>query len=253
MRPTVIRHSIPQLQEEMAGYQASADVRLPTGRPIAITVDGRSFHALTRALGRPFDDGFMACMDAAAIRLTQEAAGARLAFVQSDEVTVILADASGVTEPWFGNRVQKLTSVAASITTSAFLREFWTHFPDRYADLPTFDARCYALPDADAAVRLLIWRQLDALRNSIMMVARAWFTHEQVVGKQIPEILAMLNRVGKPWQALRAYYRIGRAVVRESYAGNAGATRWRWVVNPDTPFIAEHPDWALQHIQPPAP
>lgn len=47
--------------------------------------------------------------------------GAKFAFVQSDEISVVLTDFETIqTQAWFDNNLQKIVSVSASYATRAF-------------------------------------------------------------------------------------------------------------------------------------
>jgi len=84
-------------------------------------VGGKSFHTYTRGCERPYDLGLMADMDATALAFCENVEGAQLAFVQSDEISVLLTDlATMQTEAWFDGSVQKLASLSASLVTTHF-------------------------------------------------------------------------------------------------------------------------------------
>ena len=118
---------IDALGDRMKGYEACYDIRMTRRIPIILRVDGRSFHTWTRrnCTGRPFDGKFIEAMDHAARTLCSEISGAVAGFVQSDEISVLVRDDMTIeTEPMFEKRVQKLSSVAASIATIAFNMRF---------------------------------------------------------------------------------------------------------------------------------
>jgi tRNA(His) guanylyltransferase len=71
-------------------YEDRTRLYLPRRTYTIVRVDGRAFHSYCRGLERPFDRDLMADMDATAIALCEEMQGARLAFVQSDEISVLL-------------------------------------------------------------------------------------------------------------------------------------------------------------------
>ena len=75
-----------------ADYESRTRYLLPRRTFTLVRVDGRSFHSYTRDCARPYDEGLMADMDATALALCAELTGARLAFVQSDEIQVLLTD-----------------------------------------------------------------------------------------------------------------------------------------------------------------
>ena len=99
-----------------ADYENRTRYYLPRRTYTLLRVDGKSFHTFTEGYDRPFDTPLMACMDRAAQALYEQIEGARLAYVQSDEITVLLTDfGSQHTEAWFDGNLQKIASVAASI------------------------------------------------------------------------------------------------------------------------------------------
>lgn len=50
-----------------------------------------------------------------------------------------------------------------------------------------FDARCFNIPKEEVT-NLIYWRQLDATRNSIQMVGRAFYSHKELYGLSCNEI-----------------------------------------------------------------
>lgn len=84
---------------------------LPAGEFAVVRVDGHGFSRYTAGLDKPFDARFAADMQAAALFLAEQVEGAVLAYVQSDEISVILAPAA---DRWYGGQVQKIASVTAA-------------------------------------------------------------------------------------------------------------------------------------------
>jgi tRNA(His) guanylyltransferase len=110
--------------------------------------------------------------------------GAVLSYQQSDEISVLLADFGSVhAQPWFGGVAQKMTSIAASVAT----REFNYRAASR-AEFAVphcravFDARVFTIPDPVEVANYLVWRQRDAVRNSVSMAAQAHFPHKRLHG-----------------------------------------------------------------------
>jgi tRNA(His) guanylyltransferase len=231
------------LGDRMKGYERAAKYVLPRRMPVILRVDGKAFHTVTRGCAKPFDPYLMGKMDHVAVRLCEEAQGAVLAFVQSDEVSVLLHNYKRLnSEAWFDNEVQKLVSVAAGIAAGAFSKA-WGH-------AVAFDARVFVLPEAEVA-NYFIWRQQDATRNSIQMATRAVYSHAQVDGKNTSEMQEMLHAKGINWNNYSTGEKRGRAVVRDSYEVDAApdggtVTRHAWrVVDPpiftqDRRFIEQH-------------
>lgn len=207
------------LGDRMKGYEHAARLCMPRRMPVVLRVDGKSFHTWTRRYSRPFDGNFMALMDAVAMRLCSECQGARLAYVQSDEISLLLHNyAKHDTQPWFENQVQKIASVAASIAAAEM-----THLAGRPA---YFDARVFVLPEADVT-NYFLWRQNDASRNSIQMLAQSLYSAKQLNGKCQAELHEMCFQKGQNWNDLRTELRRGRCVVRAETG---------WVVDREIPI-----------------
>lgn len=187
---------------------------LPRRTYTVIRVDIRAAHGYLHDAARPFDLEFMGHMDQVAVALCGEISGAVLAFVQSDEISVLVTDfdAAG-TQPWFGGVVQKVTSIAAA-TATAHLNAL------RYAStgrLATFDARVFTIADPCEVANAFIWRQRDAVRNSISMAAQAKFSPKQLHGVNGDRMQEMLWREhGINWNDYPAGCKRGRVVVKES-------------------------------------
>ena len=104
------------LGDRMKGYESAFDLTLPARMPMIVRVDGKAFHSYTLGLTRPWDDTFISVMNDTAVALCEEIQGARLAYVQSDEISVLLVDYAQLnTQAWRRGRLQKVVSVAAGL------------------------------------------------------------------------------------------------------------------------------------------
>lgn len=167
-------------------YEFRARQFLPRRTHTLIRLDGKSFHTYTRDLDRPFDIQFMNDMAETARHLCKEIQGAVMAYAQSDEISLVLQDYATIkTDAWFDGNVQKMVSVAASAATAKF-NEL------RPGKLAMFDARCFVIPDLIEVANYFIWRQKDATRNSISMVAQSEFSQKELHGKSSNEMQEML-------------------------------------------------------------
>ena len=102
-------------------YENRTRFLLPRRTYTLSRVDGKAFHTYTRGCVRPYDLDLMSDMDATAKALCEQIGGARFAFVQSDEISVLLTDFdTAQTEAWFDLNLQKMASISASIATAAF-------------------------------------------------------------------------------------------------------------------------------------
>ncbi|MFI5973537.1 tRNA(His) guanylyltransferase Thg1 family protein [Streptomyces sp. NPDC051452] len=165
------------LGDRMKRHEAAYQAVLPRRTYTVIRVDGRAFHTYLRGAVKPFDLQFMEDMDATAEALCKEISGAVFAYTQSDEISILACDfATEQTEPWFGGVVAKVISIAASAATAAFNGRRPAHRP------ALFDARVFTLSDPVEVANYFVWRQRDAVRNSIAMAAQASFSHRRLFG-----------------------------------------------------------------------
>jgi len=188
-------------------YEDPYRLRLTRRTPVIIRLNGRSFHALTRKCKRPYDENFRACLCFAAEKLCEEIQGAKCAYVQSDEISILLVDFSRFdTEAWFDNNLQKMVSVAASICAVSFSAKF---------GLPGyFDARAFNIPKDDV-VNYFIWRQKDAERNSVMMLAQSLYPAGALEGQSLARLHDLIHQAGQNWASMPAGFKNGHFLTRE--------------------------------------
>jgi tRNA(His) 5'-end guanylyltransferase len=195
------------LGDRMKAYEHTYRSYLPRRTYTLLRLDGRAFHSYMQGAVKPFDRDFMAHMDMTAAKLCEEIQGARLAYVQSDEISILLTDFQDLqSQPWFGGNVNKMLSIPASLA-GAYMTRLRQHWPG----LPTFDCRVWAMSDPVEVANYFVWRQRDAMRNSIQMVAQSEFSHGSLQGKNTDELQEMLFlECGINWASYPADCKRGR-------------------------------------------
>lgn len=179
---------------------------LPKNSYAVIRVDGKGFSKYTKNLEQPFDAKFTEDMRQTALYLAQNIDGAHLAYTQSDEISVIFSDLAGEnTDWWFGGAVQKIVSVVASMATAKFNSLRF----DVNGPLALFDARVHHLEGPEGVRDYLDWRQTDAIKNSVSMLASHYFSHRELDGVSTYGRIAKLNDAGINWTELSTSVRQG--------------------------------------------
>lgn len=199
------------LGDRMKRYEAVQRTVLPRRTYTLLRVDGRAFHSYLRGAAKPFDEAFMADMDAVAEALCAEITGSVFAYTQSDEISLLVTDfASEQTEPWFGGVTAKWLSVSASLAT-AVLNE------RRPGSRALFDARVFTIGDPVEVANYFLWRQRDAVRNSISMAAQAHFSHKRLHGVSGGGMQELLwSEAGVNWNDYPDGCKRGRVTVRQT-------------------------------------
>ena len=193
------------LGDRIKGYETLLQQVIPASTGYVIRVDGRSFHTLTKHYEKPFDPRIEDAIDFAANALLADISKSLVTYQQSDEISVFVGPGM---EHWFGGKVQKVVSVAAGIAT-AYFNEAIQGKNRKQAKPAVFDARVFALSEGEMA-NYLIWRQRDAIRNSIQSLAQSTFSHKKLHGKSTADVQEMLNGAGRPWEELSLGQRFGR-------------------------------------------
>jgi tRNA(His) guanylyltransferase len=207
------------LGDRMKLYEQVTRTVLPPHSLTVLRVDGRAFHSYLRSASKPYDVGFLADMQAVGAAMCQELSGAVFAYGQSDEVSVLLSDLGPQSQPWFGGVAQKMASVAAGLATAALINRRGT------AGRPHFDARVFTLPTAVEVGNYFVWRQRDAVRNSVSMAAQARFSHRQLHGRSSTDMQAMLlAEHGICWDDYPEETKLGWVVTRSVREGEVRYT-----------------------------
>ncbi len=196
------------LDVRMKAYEATFRDVLPVRMPAVIRLDGKAFHTLTRNCERPFDMRVWQSLVDATGALMEEIP-ARMAYQQSDEVSLLLIDYNRFdTQQWFGGIVQKMVSVAASI--------MGVEFTSRFGHKGFFDARVFVVPERDIK-NYFVWRQQDAMGNAVSMAAQAAFSPKQLHGKHSTEMIEMLKEKGIDFLKYPECFRRGTIVTKDQF------------------------------------
>lgn len=225
-------------------YEDRTRISLPRRSYTIIRIDGKAFHTYTRGMQKPFDDGLIEDMDLTAAYLCKNIMGSKFAFVQSDEISILVTDFEDInTQSWFDNNLQKMCSVSASMATSKFnelkmqrLINFDTlfDFKTNKIKLAEFDSRVFQIPQKTEVENYFIWRQQDTTRNSVSSVAQSLYSQKELSGKNTDEQQELIFKKGINWNDYAPKYKRGRMIVKETYEKNSednkgkAAMRTRW-------------------------
>lgn len=206
-------------------YENRAKTQLLRRTPVIIRLDGKAFHTFTKDFDKPFDDIIIKTMQQTMLALCKSIQGCVLGYTQSDEITLVLNDYAKLeTSAWFDYDVQKVCSVSASIATLEF-NENYTQILQRKNIFPPdfralvrgalFDSRCFNIPKEEVA-NCILWRQQDAIRNSINSVGQAHFLHKELQGLSTKQVLdKLLKEKNINWNDLPIYLQRGSCCIKK--------------------------------------
>ena len=190
----------------------SPEIMIPT-LPVVIRLDGNNFHNWTRGLERPFDENLTDLMVDTTKFLVQET-NAVVGYTQSDEITLILYSDSRKSAIYNDGKKQKILSKLTGKCVSYF-NERRPHYLPKHNKIANFDCRIYQTPSLHDACVQLLWRENDAVKNSIAMLAQSLFSHKELQhlnGNQMQD--KMMVEKGVNWNDLEAKFKRGSYVKR---------------------------------------
>ena len=204
--------------------------KLIPGLPVYCRIDMRAGHTFCRGLTKPWSLEYVETMQAVTKFLVEET-NACLGYVQSDEISLCWLSPDKAP---FDGKLFKLQSVLASLATSKFnnyitkkyiiMDDFvngdmdhllvtskmqneydsWKLLYRKCQKLnPSFDCRVFQLPNEEELANCFVWREIDAVRNSVSMLAQANFSHKELQGKDRKTMITMLEEQGIRWNELR--------------------------------------------------
>lgn len=230
------------LKEKCNYYRDLTDYRLLPNSYILVMIDGKNFSKLIKnKFEKPFDDWFISTMDKTAIHLCKEIQNCVGAFVQSDEISLIIKDNTLTSSP-FDGRLCKLQSVIPSIATAFFNKELIrrnliagmniediTSMPDY-----CFDCKAWTVPTTNDALSWILHRQIDCVRNSKQQFVQTYMPHKSLLNKDTDtQVELCFENTGNDWNVIEDNKKYGRLFyklpVKKFTSDGIEYVRYEWI------------------------
>lgn len=220
-----------KLGDRMKALQSLRDYKLDKKEYVLCHIDGRAFSKLIKHnFELPFDDKFIDFMNQTAIYLCESIQGCKLAYVQSDEISLLLTDFSKEeTGNFFQYRLCKLQSVIASLATGEFNRLWYCdqiiNNPSDAVDIISsrkpvqFDCKAWNVYEYNDAFAWFKFRQNDCIRNSKQQAAQTYVKpKKKLVNLSSDQQIELLkNEYGIDWNEYSNGKKYGRLIRRCIY------------------------------------
>jgi tRNA(His) 5'-end guanylyltransferase len=230
------------LKDKCREYQKRRDYHVDTDKFIIAHIDGRSFSKMIKnKFQKPFDVNFIDMMNKTAQYLCQMVQGTHLAYVQSDEITLIIKKNTEDSDVFFGGRLCKMQSIIASLATAKFnqlmtakaiqdnmyettLMDFedTIYNPSDCVNavlnmaLCQFDCKIWDVDNANDAMAWLLFRNIDCTRNSKQQTCQTYLSHKELMSKHTDEQVALLlEEKGINWFDLPDGQKYGRLIQKQ--------------------------------------
>ena len=106
--------------------------------------------------------------------------------------------------------------------------------------IPSFDCRVFQLPNEIELANTFVWREIDAVRNSVSMLAQANFSHKELQGKDRKAMITMLEEKGIRWNELEDDLKRGAYFKRKLVQRKIDPITWAKIpdkVKPDNRIV----------------
>lgn len=230
------------LGDRQKQYEKASESELVPKMPIIIRLDGKAFHTFTKGMDKPFDNVLGLAMRRTMQSLCKDVHTCVLGYTQSDEITLILKLPDRIrSQSYMNRRIQKIASLTASKCTRYFNKYFIeevenyrnslikkANLTDKDAKLVSvykrkihgaeFDSRAFNVPEWDC-INNIIWRQQDAIRNSVEMVGHVYFTTNELHKVNVEQIKEkLLNEKGINWDTdFTEYQHMGIMCIKQPH------------------------------------
>jgi tRNA(His) guanylyltransferase len=170
--------------------------------PAMVRIDGKCFSKFTKGLTTPFDERLSALMIFTTKALVEEY-NALLGYTQSDEISLVFYSDSLKSQLPYDGKIQKMVGDMAAYASLAFNRALPAYLPEKEESMPRFDCRVWNVPNKVEAANTILWREIDATKNSVSMAARKYFSHKRLhgLGMSITKIMKKLQE--KQYKVIR--------------------------------------------------
>ena len=228
------------LKDKCREYQKRRDYHVDADKFIIAHIDGRSFSKMIKnKFNKPFDSSFINMMNETASYLCAMVQGVHLAYVQSDEISLLIKKNTPESDVFFGGRLCKMQSIIASLATAKFNQLYMINYFKKHEDknpfyeerhyttsecvetitnfpLCQFDCKVWDVDTANDAMAWFLFRNIDCIRNSKQQTAQAYLPHNALLGLDSDtQIKKLLDEKGVDWNSFSGGEKWGRLIYRE--------------------------------------
>lgn len=229
------------LKEKCKFYQNRRNYIIDNDKYIIAHIDGRSFSNMVKnKFNKPFDDSFIDMMNQTAEYLCENVQGCQIAYVQSDEISLLIKKTNPKGEIFFDGRLCKMQSIIASLATAKFnqLMMVYNITKDNYfftkedtadtiydivdavdvitkSPLYQFDCKVWDVDNANDAMAWFLFRNIDCIRNSKQQAAQAYLSHKELMKLDTDKQIALLlEKTNVDWYSYDDGKKYGRLIYK---------------------------------------
>lgn len=235
-----------KLKDRMDNYKELSDTKLLNRVPLIICINGRGFSKLTSLLEKPYCNKFAEGMLITTLKLCSEIEGAVFGYHFNDEIVIIVRNDQGLdTEPWFDNKVQKISSITSSIATSTFSKYINSNDLNIIGD-SYFTSQVFAVPNIAEAINSIVFKQQQNFHSSIHFSCFYELLEkydkntikEMLNGLSIDEKVNLLNQESNiDFNKYPSSFRRGAACYKIPKLTDDGIVKNQWIIDGKLPIF----------------
>ena len=260
------------LEQKCLYYRGLTDYKLLPNSYVIVMLDGKNFSRLVKnKFKKPFDDDFISMMNETAKYVCENVQGCKFAYIQSDEISLVLTDFdTPTTDTFFGNRLCKMQSIIASLATAKFNQLMFQYKLKKHdyertkedsdlslydiddainfigeQDLFQFDCKCWNVPSINDVFAWFLYRQIDCVRNSKQQAAQAYLPHKKLLKLNTDaQIKLLIEEKDIDWNCYPMGQKYGRFIWKRKVIMTNIDTgeiyqRHKWIEEPAFPLMDE--------------
>lgn len=260
------------LEQKCLYYRGLTDYKLLPGSYVIVMLDGKNFSRLVKnKFKKPFDDDFISMMNETAKYVCENVQGCKFAYVQSDEISLVLTDFdTPTTDTFFGYRLCKMQSIIASFATAKFNQLMLSYNLKKHSydtlledcadtvysvndaikvvdntPLAQFDCKCWNVPNINDIFAWFLYRQIDCVRNSKQQAAQTYLPHKKLLKLNTDaQIKLLIEEKDIDWNCYPMDQKYGRFIWKRKVIMTNIDTgeiyhRYKWIEEPAFPLMDE--------------
>lgn len=247
------------LEDKCLFYRKQADYRLLPNSYVLVMLDGRGFSKLVKnKFEKPFDENFIYMMNETAKYVCENVDGCKMAYVQSDEISLVITDFdTPTTDSFFGYRLCKMQSIIASLATAKFNQLMALYNMEQHPvinpgetiknmKLAQFDCKCWNVPNINDVFAWFLYRQIDCVRNSKQQAAQTYLPHKRLLNLDTDsQLKVLLDEKNIDWNCYTMGEKYGRFIWKQKVLMSNVDTgdiyhRYKWLVQPAFPLMDDN-------------
>ena len=243
------------LQDRQLGYEDSYNQNIISRIPVIIKLDGRNFSRVTKNIQKPFCHKTSALLGGTMLSLAKQIDGVVFGYQYSDKIILVLRnDRSNDEDAWFGNNIQKMASISASMCTYEFMSQvLGMNESPRLEGNINFAAKVFGVPSIKESINYLLFRQFRCVQTAINEAVYhvLWPKYGEktfafLEDKSMEVRKNILDDANFDFDSLPGAYRHGSAVylipsITQTSQGQVA--RHKWLVDFNIPLFSDSKEW----------